>query len=441
MNSEKRLREEAGASTGFSGKLRLRISFRRASLLGLVAVALLASWIYWERLQPAPMPMTGKAVSGLQDFDRAVSSLMVKYDIVGGSLALTKDGKLILARGYGWADKDSNILVHPDSLFRICSISKPITAVAVLKLVEEGKLSLETKAFDILRHLEPPPGQSVVDQRIYDITVRDLLHHRGGWDRNKGFDPMFIPVEAAEALGVPPPADSVTVIRFMLGQQLNFTPGARYAYSNFGYNVLGRVIENVTGQGYEQYVKAAVLEPNGITHMQIGRSLLEDRAGAEVLYYGLRFATSVFPPHDLVPWPYGGFYLEAMDSHGGWIASTIDLVRFVTAVDGTRLSLLKPETVQMMLSPHPNQVVTSSYYACGWDITEIDGDADWQHAGALPGSCGILWRTHDGFAFAVLFNGRPEDFNSFMNELSNRLWNAYYGVEEWPTHDLFAEYP
>ena len=403
-------------------------------------MALLLVWRYWEQ-QKGPIPVTGRTVSGLEGFDREMTSLMMRYGIVGGSLALAKDGKLIFARGYGWADKESNILVQPDSLFRVCSISKPITALAVMKLVEEGKLSLEAKVFGILKHLEPPLGQNVVDQRIYDITVRDLLHHRGGWDRNMGFDPMFIPVEAAETLGVPPPADSVTVIRFMLGQHLNFTPGARYAYSNFGYNVLGRVIENVTGRGYEEYLKSAVFGPIGITRMRIGHSLLVDRADGEVLYYAPESTTSVFPPHGLVPWPYGGFYLEAMDSHGGWISSTVDLMRFVTAVDGTRLSFLRPETVQMMVSPHPNQVGAPRYYACGWEVTKIDEDADWMHAGALPGSCGILGRTHDGFALAVLFNCRPEDFNSFMNELPNSMREAYYEVAEWPTHDLFAEYP
>ena len=157
-----------------------------------------------------------------------------------------------------------------DSLFRIASISKSFTAVAVLKLVEEGKLSLDAKAFPLLGI--QPAVQSFVDPepRLRQITVRQLLQHTGGWDRDQSFDPMFRSERIARANLTPPPASSVAVIRYMLSRQLDFDPGARHAYSNFGYCVLGRLIEKVTGQKYEAYVREKILAPIGIAVRIIG---------------------------------------------------------------------------------------------------------------------------------------------------------------------------
>ncbi|MCK4351245.1 MAG: beta-lactamase family protein, partial [Candidatus Krumholzibacteria bacterium] len=282
---------------------------------------------------PESPPVTG---IGLESFDRIITGIMGEYAIPGGSLAVVKDSRLVVARGYGYSDVDAGEPVQPESLFRICSITKPITAVTVMKLVEEGLLDLDSTAFPYLDHLSGPPG-TTPDPRLATITIRQLLNHSGGWDREESFDPMFISVTAAQAMGETPLADAETVIRYMLGQPLDFDPGTRYAYSNFGYNVLGRIIEQVTSREYEEYVKECVLAPAGITRMQKGRTLLEDRTEGEVLYYhypGAGLASSVFPelPGEVL-WPYGGFHLEAMDSHGAWIGSAIDLVRFATAVD------------------------------------------------------------------------------------------------------------
>jgi N-acyl-D-amino-acid deacylase len=254
------------------------------------------------------LPVTGIPVAGMQSFDRIITDLMLKWQVPGGAVAVVKDGRLVLAHAYGWADIDLRQPVQPDSLFRICSISKPVTAVTILKLVEEGRLSLDAKAFRIIDHLKPPPWASV-DQRIYNITVRDLLQHSGGWNRTRSFDPMFISERVASALSVNPPADAEAVIRYMLGQPLDFDPGTAFEYSNFGYCVLGRIIEKITGQRYEQYVRNQILAPMGINSMQIGHTLLRDRAEKEVHYYdhpGADLVRSVFPNvPGLVPRPYG----------------------------------------------------------------------------------------------------------------------------------------
>ncbi len=396
---------------------------------------------------PSESPMTGIPVPSMASFDRIIPELMTKWRMPGGAVAVVKDERLVLARGYGFADQEVGQPVQPDSRFRIASLSKPITAAAILKLVEEGKLNLDARAVQMLADLQPPQGAKV-DTRIYDVTIRQLLQHAGGWDRSKSFDPMFLSAKIARAVGAPAPANAETLIRYMLGQPLQFVPGTQYAYSNFGYCLLGRLIEKVSGQRYEDFVQTKVLKPIGVTRMRLGHTLLKDRAEGEVRYYDFReapLAQSVFPDvNEAVPQPYGGFYIEAMDSHGGWVASTIDLMRFLTAIDGSskRPDILHPATVHLMVSrPAPPLWVGSPYYyGMGWLVRPTKGDANWWHGGSLPGTSTFMVRSYHGLAWVALFNSRPADWETFMKELDHGLWQAIDQVLEWPTHDLFAQY-
>ena len=282
-------------------------------------------------------PMTGEFLPELKSFDETVRAFMQKRKVPGGALAVVRDGRLVYARGYGYADRETRAAVQPTTLFRIASISKPITGVAMLRLAQEGRIDLDGPAFDLLKiPPHPEPGQQP-DSRLKKITVRHLLQHTAGFDREKSGDPMFQPLEIAKAGGTKPPADPHTIIRTMRGRPLDFDPGTRYAYSNFGYCVLGRLIEKVTGSSYEEYVRRQLLAPFGIRRMRIGHSLLRDRARGETHYYqpNAGEVAPVFPEEvaEKVPWPYGGFNLEAMDAHGGWIASAVDLARFAACLD------------------------------------------------------------------------------------------------------------
>ena len=394
-------------------------------------------------LGPYGSIQTGPEVAGMEAFDALIPELMHKHNLPGGALAVVKDGRLIFARGYGLADIQNQEPVHPDSLFRIASLSKQITAVAALKLVEDGKLDLDERAFEILSDFREPDG-TTRDPRLSQITVRHLLHHAGGWDREiAGFDPMWIPARIARETGVSGPISCPDVIRFMLGQPLDLDPGTRYVYSNFGYCVLGRIIEEKAEQDYETYTSDNVLSLAGITEMQIGGSLLQDRADGEVRYYyhdGQRLSRSVFPTGPgRVPWPYGGHYMEGRDSVGGWIASPVDLVRLVSALDGSRPpSPLAPETVDLMLSrPDPPLRDTRHYYAMGWSVSPIRDGATWSHSGSLPGAASLIWRSHDGVTWALLFNSRSAQHSDFRKDRGDLMRNTIDSVTAWPSHDLF----
>ena len=257
---------------------------------------------------------------------------------------------------------------------------------------------------------------------------------------------MFRPVIIANALGTSPPASPQEIIRYMLPQPLDFEPGERYAYSNFGYCVLGRIIEKVSGQPYEEYVRQHVLLPMGVTRMRVGRTLPEQRAPGEVRYYpqGQLVAPAVMGP-DLgkpVPVPYGAWCIESMDAHGGWIASAVDLVKFARAFDDPAQSpLLKPASVQTMFarpagSPghEPGGAPKAAYYACGWQVRPVGdrGGFNAWHMGSLDGTATLLVRRHDGFCWAVLFNTRNAAGQPITEAIDPLVHRAVDAVANWP---------
>ena len=387
---------------------------------------------------------SSEAMPPFENYDRSMAMFMEKHRLPGASIAVTNGGKVVFAKGYGYADVAVNEKVQRDSLFRIASISKPITAVAVLQLYERGKLDLDDSAFMLLDMNEVFDDAEEIEKRLRDITIRHLLQHRGGWDRNASFDAMFRSVTFAEESGADPPADQQAVIHAMLTQPLDFVPGERYAYSNFGYCLLGRVIEKLTGQSYESYVKQNILDPIGATQMRLGATRLEGRAEDEVRYYHPGTGKSVFQSDlkQMVPHPYGAWNLEAMDSHGGWLASATDLAKFAAAFDNpANCPILSEKSINLMhqrppgVAGHTHEGIEKPvYYSFGWSNRVVsDGKLNRWHTGSLPGTASILIRRHDGKNFVALMNSRvspvSEHLGREMDQLLHQMANQ---VEAWP---------
>jgi N-acyl-D-amino-acid deacylase len=395
-------------------------------------------------------PRTGVDNPALAPLDEMMEKFIAEHQVPGAALAVTKDGKLVYTRGFGYADPEAKSLVQPRSKFRIASISKPITAAAILRLIEMGKLKLDDPVFDLLA-LALPPG-SEEDPRLRKITVRHCLQHTGGWDRAKSSDPMFRPLVIAKALGVKAPAGPNDVIRYMMGQKLDFAPGSRYAYSNFGYCVLGRVIEKVSGKSYEAFVRDEILQTLKMDDTRLGKTL--EPAPGEVKYVDgkKRTAPAVVGPElgKKVPLEYGAWYLEAMDAHGGWLSSAPDLVRFASAFDRTRKSpILKDESIRALfarpegLAGHDKDgKAKETYYGLGWQVVSAGpkGSFNSWHTGALDGTATILVRRHDGLDWAVLFNARADEKGRYLAALIDPLVHqAVDRVQRWPIKDLFEK--
>ncbi|MDP6546170.1 MAG: serine hydrolase domain-containing protein [Phycisphaerae bacterium] len=389
---------------------------------------------------PAPIPVTGPARAGMESFDKLMISFVRTHRIPGATLAVVRKGKIVYARGFGYADPTARKAMQPDSLFRIASISKPITSAAIMQLVDRKKLRLSDRVFDILDL--KPIGGGKIDPRLKKITVRQLLLHTGGWDRSKSGDPMFRPIKIAKAFGESPPASSEQIARYMLTVPLDFDPGSRMAYSNFGYCLLGRVIEARGRMSYQQYVRKHVLAKAGVTQMRIGRSLRAKRAKAEVTYHTRKNRTmpSVFPPVGRpVPAQYGGMHVEAMDAHGGWIASAIDLVRFAREFDSPSTSrILSAESITATFA-RPNDKKDAAYYALGWSVRPVgkNGKANTWHTGGFAGSSTLLVRRHDGLDWAVLFNMACTAKGRYLaDEIDPLVHRAANAVKVWPEIDL-----
>lgn len=344
----------------------------------------------------------------------AVGEHIDKLGIPGGQIAVGRGNRIIFSRALGLADGRKKVEVKTQTLFRIASISKSLTAVAVLGFVEEGALSLDAKMLDVLKpDIFLPVGVSV-DPRLKEITIRHLLQHTAGWDRDKSGDPMFQSTQIAKALGIGGPPNTREVVREVLGRPLDSAPGERYVYSNFGYCVLGRILEKVATKPYEEIIKERVLRPAGVTRPQLGSTLTP--AEDETRYFMRENdgeARSVFPEQPgRVPWPYGGFCLEMMDAHGGWLATAEDIVRFATSLDdiGGRSPFKKRETYDAMIAPPPG-AENDRYYGCGFSIRRRGKGAALSHDGSLPGTSTFFSRRADGTAWAALFNMRDEGGN------------------------------
>ncbi|MEI9479564.1 MAG: serine hydrolase domain-containing protein [Deltaproteobacteria bacterium] len=371
-------------------------------------------------------PISGEALLGLEGFDRVILRLIDKYGVPGASLAVSYNGKLILARGYGYAKKSlmEKIPVQPQSRFRFASMSKPLTATGIMLLIEDGKLSLDSKMTVLLNGIGI---QKPRDSRVDQITLRHLLEHRGGFDRDKSGDPMFLR---------PPLCPSN--LKSFLNQRLDFAPGEKYAYSNIGYCILGRIIEIAAKQSYGDFITTRILEPVGARNIELGNST--KAKPNEVTYYDLG---SPFSQGQRMS-PYGGFDLEALDANGGWIGTATDYLRFLTAIDGQRPpALLQPDTFKIMLSMPDDATLTDkpTYYANGFNVRKLrDGGTTFWHDGSLPGTSTIAVREASGYAWVALFNGRTDDWGKLNHEIDRTIWEGVRSVRKAPTGDLFDKY-
>ena len=338
------------------------------------------------------------------EMGRLAGEFRKKYRVPASSIAITRNGEFVYDQAAGMADREKLQPVQQNSLFRIASVTKPITAVTIFTLLEQGKLKLSDKVFGPSGIMGDKYGKPPYKQYVTDVTVDNLLTHTsGGWP-NDNTDPMFRFNSW----------DHTKLITWTLANlPLTYPPGEHWAYSNFGYCVLGRVIEQVTGQPYDSYVQANILAPCGITDMKIAENKMKQRAPNEVVYYG---------QYNEDPYK---FNVTRMDSHGGWIASAQDLAIFLDHVAGAGKipAMLKPETIKLMTTPSPAYPAGSGgKYARGWMVRD-NGKGNWWHSGSLPGTTSVMVRTSTGMCWAGLTNTRSEPHDEMDAALDQLIWN------------------
>jgi CubicO group peptidase (beta-lactamase class C family) len=391
---------------------------------------------FTDKLVPANIRLLNSMSEGpeFSGMERTIRTFMRRWEIAGASIAVAKNGQLIYAKGFGFSDKSTNTETEPYNKFRIASISKLITAVAIMKLQEEGKLSVNDRVFGPDGILNDSFYSDPKDKRVYGITVSHLLSHEGGWSTKWG-DQMFIPFVVSESMGVNSPADTRTIVRFALNKGLHFTPGTGKSYSNLGYAILGLVIEKVTGMSYFDYCRKEILEPIGIYDMTMARNLPAEKAPFEVTYYepgDAYLKPSIYRTGDQVAASYGGNDIEALGGAGGWLATAPDLMKLLLAIDGfdSRKDILSRESIIYMTD------TKNSYAPVGWKTTIYDGT--WWRTGTFPGTAGMMKRQPDGTAWVVLLNTSAWNGPEISTDINNMMARALYMTKHWPDRDLLG---
>ncbi|GLW10600.1 hypothetical protein Misp01_57280 [Microtetraspora sp. NBRC 13810] len=376
---------------------------------------------------------TGTTVAALAGLDAVMRDFMRERGISQAQLAVGREGRLLYARGYTLGGHEP--VTRPDSLFRVASLSKHITATAITLLAQEGRLDLSAPVPGLLR-LAPGPGRRA-DPRLAEVTVRRLLHHLGGWDRDLSGDPLWSDAAIAAALGVSLPLDHGLIMTYVTGRPLDHAPGTRVAYSNYGYMLLGRIVEKAGGTSYPAYVTERILRPLGITRMRPGRSPRARAAPGEVAYRsGLTRPDVTRPGGRPVPYPYGGFNLGTNDANCGWLASAPDLVRLATVFDPPSPVLTEDSIAAMFAAPETGVNPDGWYYGYGWQVRPLPGGRNTWHTGSMPGTYTLLTRRWDGIAYAALFNRRAEGTDPAYHVIDPLLYDAVSAVRRWPARDL-----
>jgi N-acyl-D-amino-acid deacylase len=433
-----------------------------------------------EQRTAEQIPVTGEILPGSEALDRLdgmMKQILARHEVPGAGLAITRNGRLIVARGYGWADIAAHEPVQPITLFGLASVSKPITGVTILKLVEEGRLHLDDHVFQLLGELRAPPGQRL-DPRLKEITIRMLLEHAGGWDRTKSGDPCTFGEKVHNELNVPLPITIDQLIYYMNGQPLDFTPGTEQKYSNYGFAILGRVIEKVTGQPYVQYVEQNTLEPMGIRAIKMSSDRTPDKQAPYLPGEAKRYLAGTTKPLE------AGHTITSAPA-GGWCGSAVALAKFLTAIDGTRSgkTFLDAETMKQMLArPEPPLAIrkNGSWFGLGWDavrempnwpfgpgekaqaasVSDRSGDNKmidnlaYGKDGGLPGVSTWVQHLPGGIDWIVLFNAskrgkeNPQDAENpsddpkgnALQDAQKEVLDILRDVKQWPKGDLFEKY-
>ncbi|MDB5106818.1 MAG: beta-lactamase [Fibrobacteres bacterium] len=412
-----------------------------------------------KRSRPMPRGWTvsGPPAPGMEAFDGYMRTLMQRSGVRAGALAIAREGKLVFSHGYTWAE-EGYPETKPNSLFRAASCSKPLTSIMVHQLIREGngdatdngpgsKPSLKEKILSLLN----PQGENgeaevPVDARFRDITVDQLLTHSGGWARSRqNPDPVFNDFAPGSEIRKRLPASRKDFLKYMLSQPLQFEPGSRSVYDNFGFFLLGRMLESLpmgVGKSYEALAEERIFHPLGLSRPRFGASRFEDRAPGEVLYhtavpYLQTNPEGVSPPW--VPGGYGDFDLRNMDAAGAWILSAPDYAKVLAAFDlGAANPILNPRGVSTMWSPSG----TNNGFLRGWfgqKVSMAEGDtvtAKW-HNGLFPGTSTLVFHLPDHFSFVLFLNRdlSPQPGGREGVELTRMAET----VRKWPATDLFPE--
>lgn len=346
--------------------LRFLRPFASLSLAGFALSAVVSA-------QPAAM---ARAVSDREPavLSRLADDWRVGVNVPGLSAALVQGDQVVWAQGFGTADVEQGVMVRPESVFRIASISKPVTAVAVMQLVERGLVSLEDP---IQKYVPAYPRKPQGE-----IRIRHLLTHTSGIRHYAGNE--FSLAESFPSLD-----RAIAVFR---NDPLEFAPGERYLYSTYGYNLLQGVIEQVTGRSFDEYLRSAIFGPAGMTTTFLERP-------QEIVRQRVRQYVRGTTPFSWLNAPYVD--LSVKWAGGGLISTASDIARFDIALNQGKL--LRADTLERMYTSARLTNGNQTGYGLGWMVSQQGMRQFVAHSGGAMGGTTYLLREPKARTAAVIF--------------------------------------
>ncbi len=316
--------------------------------------------------------------NGIAALDNLIYAFMKKYSIPGTSYAISKNEQIVYSSGIGYAITESETRMQPTYLFRLASCSKQFTSFCILKLMENGLLTLDQKVFGTGGILETEFPN--VTEKASQVTVKNLLSHTSGWISNP--DPMFTSSFAGQTLD--------QRIVYMLSSPQS-TPGTVYSYYNMAFGVLGKIIEKLSGKEFEVYLREQ-LALAGVTDIHVGGDLAHRRSN-EVVYYS-QSGTNGYAND-----------MQVIKAAGGIIASAPEMLKFAHHIDGYTSvpDLISAQTRTLMITPAFPSLTTR--YALGWRVNHSYFPNSMYHDGNLAGTA-AMWVIGENLNLVVLFNSR-----------------------------------
>jgi CubicO group peptidase (beta-lactamase class C family) len=352
-----------------------------------------------KQFQFQVLPRTGEfAIPHLSESE-LVTSLRkrlddaVAVDLFSGAVLVAKDGKTVFAHAYGLADREKKTPNTLKTRFRLGSMNKMFTAVATLQLVQNGKLDLKA-----------PLGNYLTDYKNKDVaskvTIEQLLSHTGGTGDIFGpeFDKNRLELKTLQ-----------DYVKLYGNRGPEFEPGSQWKYSNYGFLLLGVIVEKVSGQSYYDYVRDHIFKPAGMiaTASEPEDQVVADRSTGYMRSEG----TGWQPNTDTLP--YRG------TSAGGGYSTVEDLLKFATALQTNKL--LKPQYTEM-LTTGKVETPNGGRYAYGFQEASVNGTRCFGHGGGAPGMNGELKICPGpGYVVAVLANLDPSAATRVADFITNRL--------------------
>ncbi|MEX2263934.1 MAG: serine hydrolase domain-containing protein [Bryobacteraceae bacterium] len=337
----------------------------------------------------AAQGLPGISAEQLARVETVVTSEMSRLNIPGLSVAIVTGGELRWANGYGLADLENSVPAKAATVYRLASISKPITAVAAMQLVERGKLDLDAP---VRKYLPSFP------EKEWPITARQLLGHLGGVRHYR----------SGEEVNSTRHYESVCeALDIFQNDALMHQPGTKYAYTTYGYNLLGCVVELASATRFADYIRKNIFLPAGMETIRPDNvfDIVPNRAqgyrrtsGGELRNSNLADTSNKIPG-------------------GGLCSTVVDLARFAIAMQSD--VLLKKETRERMFTRQKLADGTETAYGLGWSVAEHDGRRVVSHGGAQQRVSTILYTAPDlGFAAALMCNMEGANLGRAAREMA-----------------------